>query len=278
MRDTNVQNFLNALTEKQRAAVLACKTEEALSKVIDDYDIDLPDEMLEDVAGGKGKLLPVLLAGFAMVSGVLFTGDPGTVNAASAYVATQSEASSGTDEIFAETETTLKEYVSDLQNQLVKIYIGRADPCILNQIEIYYYGDLTDIGSVASVSVIESDILVINPWDASMLQTIEKAITRSDIGIKPLVDGNVIKLVFPKKTPETMALAEKEINTLMESTKIKIRNARRDALKKLTQMNKEGNLSESAYKTAKEELEMLINHYNDSTAKVVFEKKQESMK
>ena len=130
----------------------------------------------------------------------------------------------------------MEKTVSVFSEKLSEVRAGRANPAILNKVKIDYYGTPTPINQVAGVSVPEARLIVIQPWDISVLKEIEKAINMSDLGINPTNDGKVIRLVFPELTEERRKDLVKEVKKKGEAAKVAVRNIRRDAndmLKKL---------------------------------------------
>ena len=130
----------------------------------------------------------------------------------------------------------MEKCISVYSEKLSEVRAGRANPAILNKVKIDYYGTPTPINQVAGVSVPEARLIVIQPWDMSILKEIEKAINMSDLGINPTNDGKVIRLVFPELTEERRKDLVKEVKKKGEAAKVAVRNIRRDAndmLKKL---------------------------------------------
>ena len=119
-----------------------------------------------------------------------------------------------------------------LSSEYTAIKAGRANASVLDKIQIDYYGTKTPINQVAAVSISEARVLVIQPWDVSLLGTIEKEIQKSDIGINPQNDGKVIRLIFPQLTEDRRKEIAKEISAMAENSKISVRNIRRDAMDK----------------------------------------------
>jgi len=126
-------------------------------------------------------------------------------------------------------EEKMKKSVSVFGENLSEVRAGRANPAILNKISVEYYGVSTPINQVAAVSVPEARMIVIQPWDASCLKDIEKAILASDIGLNPNNDGKVIRLNFPELTEETRKNYVKQVKDMAEETRIALRNIRQDA-------------------------------------------------
>lgn len=131
---------------------------------------------------------------------------------------------------FNEFEEKMDKTISVFEENLSEIRAGRANPAILNKITINYYGTPTPINQVAGISVPEARLIVIQPWDASILKEIEKEILKADIGINPNNDGKVIRLVFPELNEERRKEIVKDIRKLAEEAKISIRAIRRDGI------------------------------------------------
>ena len=138
----------------------------------------------------------------------------------------------------------MKKTIDVLQENLSTIRAGRANPAILNKINVEYYGVPTPLTQVASVSVPEARMIVIQPWDANILKDIEKEIAKSDIGIMPNNDGKVIRLNFPELTEERRKEIVKNVKKLGEDSKVSIRSIRRDALDFAKNLKKNNEISE----------------------------------
>ena len=141
---------------------------------------------------------------------------------------------------YSEIKDKMEKSIMNLEERLSEIRAGRANPAILNKIKIDYYGTPTPINQVAGVSVPEARLIVIQPWDISVLKEIEKAILASDIGINPNNDGKVIRLAFPELTEERRKDLVKDIKKMAEEAKISIRSIRRDGIEEAKAEQKEG--------------------------------------
>ena len=148
-----------------------------------------------------------------------------------------------------------------LDKELVAIRAGRANPAILDRVTVDYYGSPTPINQIAAVAVAEARILTITPWDRQMLKPISKALQTSDIGINPIDDGQVIRLVFPAPTEERRKQLTKEVQKQGEEAKVAVRNVRRDAMDKFKAMKKAGELTEDDQKKLEEETQKLTDKY-----------------
>ena len=135
-----------------------------------------------------------------------------------------------------------------LDKEFAAIRAGRANPAVLDKVQVDYYGAPTPVNQMAAISVSEARILVIQPWDKSCLKLIEKAIQASDIGINPTNDGNVLRLTFPQLTEERRKELCKSIKKLGEDAKVAIRSIRRDTMDKLKAMKKNSEITEDDLK------------------------------
>lgn len=142
-----------------------------------------------------------------------------------------------------------------------EIRAGRANPAVLDKVKVDYYGAPTPVNQLAAVSVTEARTLTIQPWDASILRQIEKAIQKSDIGINPMNDGKLIRLVFPPLTEDRRKEITKDVQKIAEDTKVQIRNVRRDTIEKLKAMKKSGELTEDDLKTGEKKTQDLTDKF-----------------
>ena len=162
-----------------------------------------------------------------------------------------------------ETVKTAQEKMSKclaaLERELTTVRAGRANPAVLDRIQVDYYGTPTAINAMAAISVSEARVLVIQPWDMSALKNIEKAILASDIGITPTNDGKVLRLAFPQPTEERRKELVKKVKADGEEAKVTVRNARRDALDKLKAMKKNSEITEDDLKGAEETIQKITD-------------------
>ena len=156
-------------------------------------------------------------------------------------------------------EERMKKTINVYETNLSEIRAGRANPAILNKVKVDYYGVPTPINQVAGVSVPEARMIVIQPWDASILKAIEKAILTADIGINPNNDGKLIRLTFPELTEERRKEIVKDIKKLSEEAKIAVRAIRRDAMDLAKKEQKDGNMTEDEEKQAEDKIQKLTD-------------------
>lgn len=173
-------------------------------------------------------------------------------------------------------EEKMKKSVGVFAENLGGVRAGRANPKVLNKINIEYYGTPTPISQVASVSVPEARLIVIQPWDKSILQEIEKEIQKADIGINPVNDGNVIRLSFPELTEDRRKELVKDIKKMVEDAKVAIRNIRRDSIDTFKQKEKNSEITEDDLSSAEDEIQKLTDKYNKEID-IEFEKKEKEI-
>lgn len=164
-----------------------------------------------------------------------------------------------------------------LDSQFAAIRAGRANPAVLNPIQVDYYGTPTPIAQMAAVSVQDARILVIQPWDKTTLKSIEKAIQASDLGINPSNDGSVIRLVFPQLTEERRKELSKDIKKIGEESKVAVRSIRRDALDKVKTMKKNNEVTEDDVKNFEKDIQKLTDKYIENVDSAVAVKDKEIM-
>lgn len=177
--------------------------------------------------------------------------------------------------------TNLKERmeksIGAFKEKLSEIRAGRANPAILNKVKIDYYGTPTPINQVAGVSVPEARLIVIQPWDVSVLKDIEKAILASDIGLNPNNDGKVIRLAFPELTEERRKELAKEMRKIAEEAKVAIRAIRRDGIDEAKAKQKSSEITEDELKSAETEIQKITDKYIDEIDKILADKEKEIM-
>ena len=181
------------------------------------------------------------------------------------------------DEIMMQTMEKTEKTNSVLSSDYAAIRAGRANPHILDRVLVDYYGTPTPINQVGNISVTEGRCLVIAPWDASMLKTIEKQLLVENIGITPANDGKVIRLVFPVLTEERRKELVKQVKKMGDDAKVAIRNVRRDSLETLKKMKNEKALSEDEHAVCEKEIEKVIAEAIEKTDKLAADKEKDIM-
>ncbi|HZK21062.1 MAG TPA: ribosome recycling factor [Oscillospiraceae bacterium] len=164
-------------------------------------------------------------------------------------------------ELYANSKERMDKTINSLEIQYASIRAGRANAAVLDRINIDYYGVPTPINQVAAISVAEARILNIQPWDASIIDLVIKAIQSSDLGINPQNDGRVIRLVFPPLTEERRKVLVRDINRISEESKIGIRQIRRDSMERLKAMEKASEITEDDLKVGEKELQNITDDY-----------------
>ena len=173
-------------------------------------------------------------------------------------------------EILDDLELELKKSIESLENRLKKISAGRANPAILDGVMVNYYGSLTPLKSLVTISIPEARQLMLKPFDKSSLSSIEKAIFEADLGYTPNNDGECIRIIIPALTEDRRKELVKQAKAICEDAKVSIRNNRRDAI----EMLKDVELPEDAKKRSEERVQESVNKYN----KIVEEKFEEKTK
>ena len=158
-------------------------------------------------------------------------------------------------------EEKMQKSVSVFTEKLSEIRAGRANPAILNKITISYYGVQTPINQIAAISVPEARMIVIQPWDASCLKEIEKAILASDIGLNPNNDGKVIRLNFPELTEERRKELAKDIRAMTEDARVAIRGVRREGMDWIKELSKQSEITEDERKSDEDSMQKLTDKY-----------------
>ena len=167
--------------------------------------------------------------------------------------------------------------ISVFEENLAEIRAGRANPAILNKIKINYYGVPTPISQVAGISVPEARLIVIQPWDMSILKEIEKEILKSDIGINPNNDGKVIRLNFPELNEERRKEIVKDIRKIAEEARIAVRQIRRESIDEYRKMQKNSEITEDELKSAEDEIQKITDEKIDKIDSILSNKEKEIM-
>ena len=174
-------------------------------------------------------------------------------------------------------EDKMEKSLDVLLDEYASIRAGRANPHVLDRLRIDYYGTPTPIQQVGNVTVPEARMIVIQPWEKSLLKEIEKAILVSDLGINPTNDGNVIRLVFPELTEERRKDLAKDVKKKGEGAKVAMRNIRRDAMDSIKKMEKAGDISEDDLKQGEEKIQKITDKMIEKVDKAIETKTKEIM-
>ena len=179
------------------------------------------------------------------------------------------------DARLAQFETKMQKSLDNLLSEFGGIRAGRANPHVLDKLRVDYYGTPTAIQQVANVSVAEPRMIQIQPWEASLVKEIEKAIMTSDLGINPTNDGKVVRLVFPELTEDRRKEIAKDIKKKGENAKVAVRNIRRDANDSFKKLAKSEDISEDEIKALEDGAQKLTDKYIAEIDKAVEEKNKE---
>lgn len=180
------------------------------------------------------------------------------------------------DEVLLDTKAKMQKAIEALRKELSTIRTGRASPALVENIRAEYYGVPTPLNQMASISVPEARLLVIQPWDRSALGTIEKAILKSDLGLNPTNDGAVIRLSLPQLTEERRKELVRVVKKRVEEGRVAIRNLRREGIDKIKAAETDKKISKDEEKRAEEQLQMLTDK-SISEADAVGESKQKEL-
>jgi ribosome recycling factor len=180
-------------------------------------------------------------------------------------------------EIITASDEKMKKSIEVFKGELRTLKAGRANPSMLDKIMVDYYGTPTHISGVANVSTPEPRMIVIQPWEKSVMKDIEKAIMKSDLGINPSNDGQVIRLLVPELTEESRKNLVKLIKKYGEECKVAIRSIRRDANDKCKNIKKEATHSEDEIKKTEDELQKLTDNFIKEVDKLAEVKEKEVM-
>ena len=171
----------------------------------------------------------------------------------------------------------MEKVIDNLETNYSEIRAGRANPAILNRVSVEYYGVPTPINQVASVSVPEARLIVIQPWDRSILSQVEKAIEKADIGIHPMNDGQVIRLSFPELTEERRKEIVKDVKKTAEEAKVAARNVRRDEMDEAKAKLKNKEISEDEEKSLEDKIQKETDKYVAKIDEIATQKEKEIM-
>lgn len=180
-------------------------------------------------------------------------------------------------DVISSAEVKMQKTLTVLNSDLSTMKAGRANPTMLDRIQVDYYGSPCSLTQVANVSAPEPRMLVITPWEKSLLKEIEKAILKSDLGINPSNDGSIIRLLVPELTEETRKNLVKNVKKAGEDAKVAIRSIRRDANEKIKTLKKDGHISEDEVKKAEETVQKKTDQYVKEIDAAVVVKEKEIM-
>ena len=180
-------------------------------------------------------------------------------------------------DVIDNTKERMEKCINSLEGELGTIRAGRANPTVLDKITVDYYGAPTPINQMASISVAEARILVVQPYDASQLKPIEKAIQASDLGINPANDGRVLRITFPQLTEDRRKELCKQVSKICEESKVAVRNVRRDGMDKIKAKKKANEITEDDVKEAEKDIQKLTDKFVERIDKIGEMKNKEIM-
>lgn len=180
-------------------------------------------------------------------------------------------------EIHSDHEDRMKKALDVLRKEYGSLRAGRATPALLDKITVDYYGTPTPVNQVANISVPEPRMIVLQPWEKSMFNPIEKALLKSDLGLTPSSDGTVIRLTIPQLTKERRAELVKVVHKKAEESRVAVRNLRRDANDAIKKLEKEKTISEDETKKAQDDIQKLTDKYIKEIDVVMTSKEKEVM-
>ncbi len=181
------------------------------------------------------------------------------------------------DTSYKDVQEKMNKAIDVLKEELAGLRAGRANPAILDRIFVDYYGAPTPINQLASISVPEARVIIIQPWESKILKDIEKAIQKSDIGINPNNDGKVIRLVFPMLTEERRKELTKGVKKYGEDSKVAIRSVRRDAIERFKAQKKNSEITEDDLKDAENDIQKMTDKYIIEIDRIIELKDKEIM-
>jgi ribosome recycling factor len=181
------------------------------------------------------------------------------------------------EQIITEINGRMQKAVEALTRDLATIRTGRASPALVEHIKADYHGILTPINQMASISIPDAKMILIQPWDSSSIRSIEKAILTSDLGLNPISDSRVLRIPIPPLTEERRKELTKAVHKRLEDARIALRNLRREGIEKLRQLEKDKGISQDQCARASEQLQKLIDNFVDKINNIGHTKEKEIM-
>lgn len=178
---------------------------------------------------------------------------------------------------YEQIEERMKKVIEHLDEELSLIRAGRANPAILNKVQVEYYGVMSPINQVATISVPEARQILVTPWDRSMISACEKAINMAELGLNPINDGNSLRLMLPELNEERRKQLVKQTKNLGEEAKVAIRNIRRDSIDEYKKMQKNSEITEDDLKSNEEDIQKITDKYTSIVDKKLEDKEKEIM-
>ncbi len=182
-----------------------------------------------------------------------------------------------TDLIFEELKEAMEKDIQSLERSFNKVRTGRASVTLLDGIKVDYYGVMTPLNQIATLSTPESQLILISPWDKAALEAIGKAVQKSELGLVPNSDGKVIRINIPPLTEERRKELVKVVRKMAEECKVQLRNARRDANNDLKKLKTDGDISEDSMHDSQNEVQKITDDHTDKVDKILAAKEAEIM-
>ncbi len=179
------------------------------------------------------------------------------------------------EDIYRETRQGMEKAIEDLKRDLKRLRTGRASLSLLDGVKVDYYGSLTPLQQLATLAVPESRLITIQPWDASVIKEIEKAILKADLGLTPTSDGKLIRISVPPLTEQRRKELVKLVNKICEEHKVSIRNIRREANERVKALKKDGGISEDESFKAQEKIQKMTDEHIELVERCFKEKEKE---
>lgn len=181
------------------------------------------------------------------------------------------------EDVLKDAEERMKQSLDAFRRELAGIRAGRATPALLEKVRVDYYGTPTPINQMATINIPEPRLIVIQPWDKSQIGAIERAIQKSDLGLQPNSDGQVIRLVVPQLTEERRQELVKAVRNLAESARVAVRNIRRESNDTLKELAKEGEVSEDEARAGQDQVQKLTDRFIAQIGELLEAKEKEIM-
>jgi ribosome recycling factor len=178
-------------------------------------------------------------------------------------------------DLLSDTRARMDKTIDVLVDDLRGIRTGRASPALVERIAVEYYGTMTPLNQVSTISVPEPRLLTIRPWESTMIAPIEKAILKSELGLTPTNDGKLIRLAIPRLSQERRNDLSKMVGRRVEESKVAIRNCRRDAIESLREFQDEKMISEDDFYTGRDQIQELTNQYVERSDEIGQRKEEE---
>ncbi|NPA49688.1 MAG: ribosome recycling factor [Thermodesulfobacteria bacterium] len=180
-------------------------------------------------------------------------------------------------ELLEDAKRRMGKSVETFKNEVARVRTGRASVALLDGIKVDYYGTQMPLNQMATITVQDARLIVIQPWDVSAIGAIEKAIQRSELGLNPVNDGKVIRISVPPLTEERRKELVKMVRKMAEEARVAIRNIRRDILDDLKELKKEGEISEDEFYRAQDQLQKITDEYIGKVEKILEQKEKDIM-